>query len=111
MAKTLSFLKDSEPLHTQPENTLVAASPFHEVEEESQAPAPSTNYYAREHQGVKLDVYRILRLYNVTDPAIAHAVKKLLRFGSGGHKDAAKDVAEALESLERWQEMQEEDAE
>jgi hypothetical protein len=51
--------------------------------------------------GVKADPYRIARAYGITDPVIFQALKKLLRFGRK-HKDGAKDVREAITSLERW---------
>lgn len=58
-----------------------------------------------------IDVYRVLVLFGVTDPCLAHAIKKLLVAGGrGAGKDKAKDVAEARDSLSRWQEMHEEDA-
>jgi len=57
-----------------------------------------------------VDVYRVLTLFNVTDPCIQHAVKKLLVAGGrGAGKDVSKDVQEAIDSLERWQEMRFED--
>lgn len=56
-----------------------------------------------------LDVYRVLVLFGVTDPAIAHAVKKLLVAGGRGVKDIRRDVQEAIDTLVRWKEMQEED--
>lgn len=57
----------------------------------------------------RVDVYRVLELFEVTDPCIQHAVKKLLVAGSRGSKGIYQDVAEAIASLERWQEMREED--
>ncbi len=57
-----------------------------------------------------IDVYRVLELFDVTNPSIAHAVKKLLVAGNRGHKDLEKDVQEAIDSLIRWQEMRKEDA-
>jgi hypothetical protein len=57
-----------------------------------------------------IDVYRVLDLYEVTDPCLQHAVKKLLRAGQRGGKSQAQDVDEARHSLERWQEMRDEDA-
>jgi hypothetical protein len=58
-----------------------------------------------------IDVYRVLELCGVTNPSIAHAVKKLLVAGNRGHKDLEKDVQEAIDSLIRWQDMRKEDAE
>ena len=57
----------------------------------------------------RLDVYRVLRLFDVTDPCIQHAVKKLLVAGGRGSKDVEKDIQEAMDSLARWQEMRKED--
>jgi len=57
------------------------------------------------------DVYRILRMFNVADPCIQHAVKKLLVAGGrGGGKDIGRDIQEAVDTLLRWQDMQAEDA-
>lgn len=57
-----------------------------------------------------VDVYRVLRLFNVADPCLQHAVKKLLVAGGRGVKDMDKDVQEAIDTLSRWQEMRREDA-
>lgn len=57
-----------------------------------------------------IDVYRVLHLFNVTDPCIQHAVKKLLVAGGrGAGKDISRDVQEAIDSLQRFQEMRAED--
>lgn len=56
-----------------------------------------------------VDVYRVLALFNVTDQALGHAIKKLLVAGGRGAKDINKDVQEAIDTLQRWQEMQQED--
>lgn len=68
------------------------------------------SYHNAQFKGAKIDPYRIFRIYGVTDPAIQHAVKKLLRFGRGnGGKGGRQDVEEAIASLNRWIEMEEED--
>lgn len=56
-----------------------------------------------------IDVYRVLRLFNVVDPAIQHAAKKLLCAGIRGQKDTYRDIQEAIDTLERWKEMYIED--
>ena len=56
-----------------------------------------------------IDVYRVLQLFEVTDPCLQHAIKKLLVAGGRGAKDANRDVAEAIDSLKRWQVMRDED--
>lgn len=57
-----------------------------------------------------VDVYRVLKLFDVVDPAIAHATKKLLVAGGRGVKDIDKDVKEAIDTLLRWQEIRSEDS-
>ena len=57
-----------------------------------------------------IDVYRVLELFNVTNPSIAHATKKLLVAGGrGAGKSIDKDIQEAIDSLVRWQSMRNED--
>ena len=57
----------------------------------------------------KLDIYRILSLYDVTDPCLQHAIKKLLCAGKRGVKNQTQDINEAILSLQRLLEMQGED--
>ena len=56
-----------------------------------------------------VDVYRVLKLFNVTDPCLQHAIKKLLCAGGRGAKDIEQDVQEAMDTLERYQDMCRED--
>ena len=57
----------------------------------------------------KLDIYRILKLYEVSDPCLQHAIKKLLCAGKRGVKNQTQDINEAILSLKRLLEMQGED--
>lgn len=68
------------------------------------------HYYKDVSNLNEVDVYRVLKLFNVTDQAIGHAIKKLLVAGGRGAKDISKDVQEAIDTLERWKEIQAEDA-
>ena len=43
-----------------------------------------------------IDVYRVLELFNVTDPCLQHAIKKLLCAGGRG----AKDIEQPLYDIE-----------
>ena len=56
-----------------------------------------------------VDVYRVLDLFNVVNPCIQHAIKKLLCAGARGVKDERRDVEEAVSSLVRYLEMKTED--
>lgn len=57
----------------------------------------------------RIDVYRVLELFNVTSPSIAHVAKKALVAGGRGHKDIDRDVQDMIDTLLRWQEMRRED--
>lgn len=68
--------------------------------------------YGHYHKPCKythVDVYRVLKLFDVTDPCLQHAIKKLLVAGGRGQKDITKDIQEAIVTLTRWQQMQEEE--
>jgi hypothetical protein len=65
----------------------------------------STNKYLRDCPYSKVDVYRVLEIFQVTNPAIQHAVKKLLCTGIRGGKDFDQDLTEAIQALIRCQEM------
>jgi hypothetical protein len=54
------------------------------------------------------DVYRMIDLFDVPRGPIEHAFKKLAAAGQRGAKSMEQDVAEAIESLQRWQAMREE---
>jgi hypothetical protein len=57
-----------------------------------------------------VDVYRVHRLFGVTDNEIHHASKKLLLCGvRTGGKPARKEIEEARDTLNRWLEIQDED--
>jgi hypothetical protein len=57
-----------------------------------------------------VDVYRVLKLFEVTDPAIQHAIKKLLVAGGRGAKETEQDYREAVDSINRALQMIAEDA-
>ena len=52
-----------------------------------------------------IDLYHVARLYDITDPALFHAFKKIACAGKRGTKDRAQDVQEAIDALQRWQEL------
>lgn len=57
-----------------------------------------------------VDAYRLILILNITDPCLQHAFKKIAFAGGRGHKDIAKDVQEAIDTLTRWQAMRAEEA-
>jgi hypothetical protein len=68
----------------------------------------SDAHYRYSFKGVKIDPYRIFRVYGITDPAQQHAIKKLLRAGKS-IKTIDQDIDEVVLTLQRWREMNEED--
>jgi hypothetical protein len=48
---------------------------------------------------VTIDVYDVLQAFNVTNPATAHAIKKLLVAGGRGYKDVQHDVRKGLQAM------------
>lgn len=77
----------------------------------SKDPRKHAHYFKDVSRLEEVDVYRALRLFNVTDQALGHAIKKLLVAGGrGAGKNIDQDIQEAIDTLVRWQEMQGEDA-
>ncbi len=65
-------------------------------------------HYKFSFAGHKIDPYRIFKIYNITDPAQQHSIKKLLRAGQSV-KSLRQDIAEVIVTLQRWVEMMDED--
>lgn len=67
--------------------------------------ASPRNKYSRQVKGVTVDVYDVLKAFDVTCPALQHAAKKVLCAGLRGHKDTLKDIREAIEALGRAEQL------
>lgn len=63
------------------------------------------NKYNRQCKGVTIDVYDVLKAFEVTDPALQHLVKKALCAGLRGHKTMQQDLEDVLESAKRAVEL------
>ena len=66
---------------------------------------PASKYHVQ-IKGQWVDVYDILTAYSVTNPADAHAIKKMLCPGKRGAKDGIQDRQEAIVSLQRAIELE-----
>ena len=65
-------------------------------------PTPKThNKYEKRIKGTLFDVYDVLVAFDVTCPAMQHAIKKCLMSGQRGYKDTTQDKREAIQSIER----------
>lgn len=68
----------------------------------------AVNKYKVKLKGVEFDVYDVLYAFHVTNPAVQHAVKKLLKAGDRGFKGREQDLREAIHSIERAVELENE---
>lgn len=64
-------------------------------------------YYIDVHDVDEADIYLVCQRFNVTNPAIFHAVKKLLVAGRRGYKDSVQDLKEAELAIHRAIELEE----
>lgn len=92
-------------------NTIIQANPTknYEIDYKLQ-PIKHSHYYKDVSNLTKLDIYRIIELYEITDPCLQHALKKLLVTGGRGHKDFKTDITNMIDTLTRKLEMMEEDS-
>jgi hypothetical protein len=67
---------------------------------------PKSKYHV-DCNGQMIDVYDVLKAFNVVNPATQHAIKKLLKGGQRGFKDVNKDYNEAIVSIKRAIELYE----
>lgn len=64
------------------------------------------NKYQRNIKGVTVDVYDVLMAWGVTNPALQHAIKKLLQPGQRGAKGVVQDLTESIQALGRAIELE-----
>ncbi len=62
---------------------------------------PKSKDHVEIKPGIWVDVYDVLNAFDVDCHAIGHAIKKLLKPGQRGYKDAEQDKREAIASIER----------
>lgn len=70
-------------------------------------PVTNDSKYNRPCKGITIDVYDVLKAFNVTCPALQHLIKKALAVGQRGHKDASEDLKDILASAKRAIELSE----
>jgi len=67
---------------------------------------PRSKYHREIKKGVFVDVYDVLHAWKVTNPALAHLIKKALQPGERGHKTKAHDLRDIVESAKRAVELE-----
>lgn len=83
------------------ESTLGTTEQKEASKDVSEASSKHKHYFKDVSKLKEVDVYAILYLFEVTDPCIAHVVKKLLCTGKRGHKDFERDLQDSIDSLVR----------
>ncbi len=68
-------------------------------------PLPS-KYHREIKPDIWIDVYDVLKAFDVRNPATAHAIKKLLAPGKRGVKSIDTDLSEAIQSIERARQLE-----
>jgi len=74
---------------------------FREFHKKPPTTPQAANKYQVNIKGTPCDVYDVLKAFQVCNPAIQHAIKKLLMPGKRGHKDKLQDLLEAKQSIVR----------
>jgi len=65
----------------------------------------SRTKYNVEYKGITLDVYDVLKAFDVRCPALQHLIKKALKAGGRGHKDLTTDLDDIIASAIRAKEL------
>ena len=66
-----------------------------------------SKYHREIKPGVFVDVYDVLKAFDVRNPALQHLLKKALAAGQRGHKDLAQDMDDIVASAIRARELAE----
>lgn len=65
------------------------------------------NKYQREIKpGVWVDIYDVIKAWNVTNPALQHLLKKACQPGGRGHKSLEQDLQDIIDSAIRAKELE-----
>ena len=90
--------KQDEPFLT-PETTL--NDQYAEIEQVRK----HRHYFKDVSNIAEIDVYAVLKLFDVTDPCLQHIVKKALCAGKRGHKDMMEDLQNIVDTAIRAVEL------
>lgn len=80
---------------------LIAAKYNTKIDKET-----SINKYQRECKGMNIDVYDVLKAFDVRNPALSHLLKKALATGQRGHKNLETDLRDIIASSIRALELE-----
>lgn len=66
----------------------------------------NSKYHKEIHPGCIVDVYDVLKAWDVRNPALQHLIKKALQAGNRGHKTLEQDMQDIIDSALRAQELE-----
>ena len=66
---------------------------------------PVTSHTGEQLDGLIIDVYDVLKAFEVTNPALQHLIKKALCAGLRGHKNIEQDMQDIIDSAVRAKEL------
>ena len=67
---------------------------------------PANKYLREIKPSVYVDVYDVLKAWEVSNPALQHLIKKALQAGNRGHKDLETDMQDIIDSAIRAKELE-----
>ncbi len=102
-AYEISDIDFSQDFITRPESIHDVARSIEAARVSEQSERTYPHYFKDVSDVDAIDLYHVARLYDITDPALFHAFKKIACAGKRGTKDQAQDVQEAIDALKRWQ--------
>lgn len=90
--------------HTQPEE-LPFIDSLNDQYAEIEQVRKHRHYFKDVSNIAEIDVYAVLKLFDVTDPCLQHIVKKALCAGKRGHKDMMEDLQNIVDTAIRAVEL------
>ena len=90
--------------HTQPEE-LPFMDSLNDQYAEIEQVRKHRHYFKDVSNIAEIDVYTVLKLFDVTDPCLQHIVKKALCAGKRGHKDMMEDLQNIVDTAIRAVEL------
>ena len=93
-----------KPRHTQPEE-LPFMDSLNDQYAEIEQVRKHRHYFKDVSNIAEIDVYAVLKLFEVTDPCLQHIVKKALCAGKRGHKDMMEDLQNIVDTAIRAVEL------
>lgn len=90
--------------HTQPEE-LPFVDSLNDQYAEIERVRKHRHYFKDVSNIAEIDVYTVLKLFDVTDPCLQHIIKKALCAGKRGHKDMMEDLQNIVDTAIRAVEL------